>query len=192
MNPRVIKLLAQMVRRGAPTPQVTRTLLFGPAPQRMEPTLYSVETRGPWKADWVDEAPGCKALLLEIVRRASFDWVLYQSSTRLQQKKLAEEAYTWLFQEQPGHRDWEERSQEGKHLVSFLGICEALDLEPDLVRRHIRRLTPKHVQSIGRPPERSHSPIEDRVGVNVAVDGLFSTDSESLDDVGGFGFSSRY
>jgi hypothetical protein len=69
------------------------------------------------------------------------------------QKLLAEEAYRWLFLEVPGAPDWEERKREGKDSTSFVAICEALDLIPEEVRGHIRRLTPKNVMSVGRPAE---------------------------------------
>jgi hypothetical protein len=45
---------------------------------------------------------GCKTLLLEIIRRAAYDWVLYRGSRRMVQKVMAEQAYRWLFLENPG------------------------------------------------------------------------------------------
>ncbi len=99
------------------------------------------------------EINGCKMLLLEIVRRTAFDWVLYRSSRRMVQKVLAEQAYRWLFLENPGTPEWNERKREGKDVTSFVAICEALDLDPDKVREHIRNLTPKNVTSVGRPAE---------------------------------------
>jgi hypothetical protein len=96
---------------------------------------------------------GCKALLLEIIRRASYDWVLYRTSRRMMQRVLADQAYKWLFLEGPGTADWEHRRRDGKDVTSFVSICEGLDLDPDIVRKHIKRLTPKNVTSIGRPAE---------------------------------------
>jgi hypothetical protein len=101
----------------------------------------------------IQEINGCKMLLLEIVRRTAFDWVLYRSSRRLVQKVLAEQAYRWLFLENPGTSEWNERCREGKDVTSFVAICLALDLDPDKVRGHIRNLTPKNVTSVGRPAE---------------------------------------
>lgn len=95
------------------------------------------------------EVVGCKALLLEIIRRASYDWVLYRQSSRLPQKKLAEEAYHWIFVEESG----EERTKNGKHLTGFVAICDLLDLDPDSVRARIRLLTVANVMSVGRPAE---------------------------------------
>lgn len=99
------------------------------------------------------EAGGCKALLLEIVRRAAYDWVLYRTSSRIQNKLLAEDAYRWLFLEEEDGPEYEERKKEGKLMTSFVAICEQLDLDPDRVRGHIRQMTPKNVMSVGRPAE---------------------------------------
>lgn len=99
------------------------------------------------------EINGCKSLLLEVIRRAAYDWVLYRTSTRIVYRKLAEQAFHWLFNEKPGHPDWKEREESGKHITGFVAICNALELDPDAVRIHIKKLTPKNVMSVGRPPE---------------------------------------
>jgi hypothetical protein len=99
------------------------------------------------------EIKGCKALLLEVIRRAAYDWVLYRSSTRILHKKLAEQAFCWLFMEDEEHPDWKERRGTGKHITAFMAICSALDLDVRAVRTHVQKLTPKNVMSVGRPPE---------------------------------------
>jgi hypothetical protein len=104
-------------------------------------------------AEIQQEIVGSKSLLLEIIRRAAYDWVLYRSSRRIMNKRLAEESYIWLFLEGPGHPDWDERMKNGKHITSFVAICEALELDPDTMREHIKRLTAKNVMSVGRPAE---------------------------------------
>jgi hypothetical protein len=101
----------------------------------------------------LQNAYGTRALLLEIIRRAASDWVLYRTSRRMKRKELAEEAYTWLFLEKPGHPDWELRKREDKEGTSFLFICDALDLNPEQLRMHIRKLTPHNVMNVGRPAE---------------------------------------
>jgi len=101
---------------------------------------------------------GCRVLLIAIICRAAFDWVTYRDSTRLEKKTLAQDAYTWLFIEEPGHPDWRER--EGLHLFSFLGICDVLGLEPDYMRSRIKKLTYKHIQNIGRPKTLRRLPKE--------------------------------
>jgi hypothetical protein len=99
------------------------------------------------------EINGCKQLLLELIRRAAYDWILYRSSTRLLQRQLAEQAHEWLFLEMPGHPSWYVRERDGRTHTSFFAVCESLDLDPETARSHIRRLTPKHVMSVGRPAE---------------------------------------
>jgi len=100
----------------------------------------------------VFEIDGCKLLLLEILRRAAHDWVLYRSSTRLAQKQIADEAYGWLFREEPGTRQWKERQKNKKHMTSFFSVCDVLSLDPAVVRRYVKELTVKEILSTGRPP----------------------------------------
>ena len=148
--------LAKKLLAKAPKPRVVEPVLEEkPSAWDPEPiatpvtftlTAYQEELR-------VQEINGCKTLLLEIIRRTAYDWVLYRTSTRLLQKVLADQAYQWLFVEMPGTADWAERMKEKKYITSFIAICEGLDLDPDTVRNHIRRLTPKHVMSVGRPAE---------------------------------------
>lgn len=101
----------------------------------------------------LQEINGCKTLLLEIIRRAAYDWVLYRGSRKMVQKALADQSFRWLFTEEPDTADWHERMREGKYITSFVAICEGLDLDPDTVRRHIKRLDRKNVMSVGRPAE---------------------------------------
>lgn len=110
--------------------------------------------RTPYEEEMLQqEIHGCKNLLLEMVRRAAYDWVLYRGSRRMLQKSLADQAYRWLFLEVPGTADWLERERVGKFGTSFIAVCESLDLEPDKVRGYIKQLTAKNVQSVGRPAE---------------------------------------
>lgn len=134
--PRSRPLRQQAAALQAPLPPIP-----DPSPMRVDHPLASQEVNG------------CKALLLEVVRRAAYDWVLYRTSQRLQHKRLAEDAYYWLFVEEPGHSRWVERTLGQKAITSFLSICDALDLDPDAVRQHVRRLTVKNVMSVGRPAE---------------------------------------
>ena len=133
---------------------------------RQRPVLTLVEVPSAWDPEPVvvippvrdeelilQEINGCKTLLLETIRRAAYDWVLYRTSRRMAQRVLAETAYRWLFTEKPGTPDWQERQREGKHITSFESICESLDLDSDTVRKHIQRLTAKNVMSVGRPAE---------------------------------------
>lgn len=101
----------------------------------------------------IDEAPQCRALLLEIVRRAANDWVLYRMSSNLHNRKLAEDAYTWLFEEDEDHKNWREREAAGKQLTSFLSICNMVDIDPEIIRTRVRQMTIKDIMSVGRPAE---------------------------------------
>jgi hypothetical protein len=121
-------------------PPITNALTLVPRPRRDEALV-------------LQEINGCKTLLLEIIRRAAYDWVLYRASRKLIHKTLADQAFQWLFKEVSGSADWEERQREGKHITGFVAICESLDLDPDAVRHHIQRLTPRNVTSVGRPAE---------------------------------------
>lgn len=99
-----------------------------------------------------EEIHGCRGLYLEVIQRAASDWVIYRHSSRLKEKRLAETSYIWLFEEQPGHPDYEMRQGISK-LMSFLSICSLLDLDPEEVRAKIRQLTPKDIKASGRPRE---------------------------------------
>jgi len=107
----------------------------------------------PESSDFYLEAEQIRALLLEVIRRAAHDWVLYRTSSRLDQKELASDAFTWLFKEKPGHPSWKIRHKEKRDLTSFLNICELLDLDPGYAREKIQLLTPRAIKMAGRPAE---------------------------------------
>jgi hypothetical protein len=128
------------------------------------------------------EINGAKTLLLEIIRRSAFDYVLYRTSRRLVYRALADQAYHWLFVEKQGTSEWAERQREGKFITGFEAICEALDLDPDAVRAHVRRLTPKHVTSVGRPAEYRRRDVFSNAGDDAAhaiPSGLIAEDDTS-------------
>lgn len=127
------------------------------APMVLVPIAVRKEAPPDPIGDRMREAEGARALLLEIVRRAAYDWVLYRSSSRLDQKILAEDAYTWLFEENEEHPHWKVRKEDEKLITGFVSICEAMDLGVEKVRSYIRQLTPNRVMSSGRPPENSRS-----------------------------------
>ncbi len=109
-------------------------------------------------------ASRCRALLLEVVKRAAHDWVLYRNTRKRQELVMAEDAYLWLFEEKPGHPRWELRQREGEPLMAFLTICELMDLEPDAVRRRVKELTRRDIERAGRPAENrkvKHVGVED-------------------------------
>ncbi len=105
-------------------------------------------------SDPVVEAGNCRALLLEVIRRAAYDWVLYRQSSKLQNKQLAENAYHWLFVENEESSSWDLRERGQKIITAFIAICDILDLDPDKVRARVRQLTERDIMGAGRPAER--------------------------------------
>jgi hypothetical protein len=197
-----IQSAARETRRSSPKPVHTQLRLLPSLPVEVEPEVAAScwdpepvsETalvrvpveRVPYKRRsayetelLLQEINGCKTLLLELIRRAAYDWILYRSSTRLLQKQLAEQAYEWLFLEMPGHPSWVVRENEGRAHTSFFAVCDSLDLDPDTARSHIRRLTPRHVMSVGRPAEYRRRDVfsSGEEDVHSLPDGLVDYDS---------------
>lgn len=125
------------------------------------------------------EASRCRAILLEVIQRAAHDWVLYRTHERLAAQEIAADAFTWLFEECPGHPWWEERAENGTTLMSFLSICETLDIDPTKVRDRIRRLTPKEILTSGRPAERRTKAQDEP---NITEHGVETVSMARLDD----------
>jgi hypothetical protein len=92
--------------------------------------------------------------LLELIRRAAHDWVLYRTHNRLKLRQVAADAYIWLFEESPAHSWWRTRQEAGNGIMAFLTICEVLELDPTFVRNRIRELTIQQIMTAGRPSER--------------------------------------
>jgi len=84
--------------------------------------------------------------------------VLYRNSKRLANLTLANDAFEWLFNEGPGHPDWEEKKRNGHLAFSFVMICEVLDLDVEEIRKRLRTLTARDIQTLGRPPTRRKMP----------------------------------
>jgi hypothetical protein len=136
--------------------------------------------------DVVLVASRCRVLLLEVIRRAAHDWVLYRNTRKRKNLLLAEDAYIWLFEEKPGHPHWELRQQEGRMLMAFETICDALDLDAGAVRAWVKKLTVRDIMTAGRPAETrkmEHVGVEDYEapsGLDAAVmhDALYSSYTE--------------
>lgn len=123
------------------------------------------EPRSAWEPSSPYESSRCKALLLEVLRRAAHDWVLYRSHARLANREIAQDAYEWLFEEDEEHVSWRERStavftlDDGeevtgvRNITSFLSICEVLELDPETVRARVRQMDVQTIISAGRPAE---------------------------------------
>ena len=91
-----------------------------------------------------DRYAGIRALWLKVIIRAIFDWITYRDSTRLQQKKLAEQAYAWLF-------------KPSQLFNSFDNVCRYLDIDPGVVRGRAMKMTRYDVAKIEHL-ERSSEP----------------------------------
>ncbi len=126
---------------------------------------------------------GGKALLIELVKRTAFDWVLYRDNRSMEKKKIAEEAYIWLFLENESHYHWQIREADGKAITSFISICDILDMDPDRIRSKIRTLTPQRVMSSGRPPGHMRNEVHD---VNVSVHTSLPSEEPEEADIGSF------
>jgi hypothetical protein len=176
----------------APKPKTTRKPQKAKA-ARPEPA----EEPSEWDPEPLYEASHCQALLMEIIRRASHDYVLYRQHRKLELKALAEQAYTWLFEEEPGHPAWKSRERSvfkiddeetgqtrvevgSRRLTSFLSICEACSLDPDAVREHVRGLTVESIMRTGRHVERRSSKSS-ADAVNLEMHSLIDVDIDLLD-----------
>lgn len=137
------------------------------------PDLNGLDLRSAWDpderpysldSDPLLESSSCRALLLEIIRRASYDWVLYRTSSKLANRVLADSAFHWLFVEEEGTPAWKQRELNDKELTGFIAICDALELDVSQVRKRIRMLTDKDIMGAGRPAEkRKHKVSADEV-----------------------------
>lgn len=151
-----------------------------------------------WDPEPIYEASRCQAFLMEIIRRAAHDWVLYRQARKMELKALAEQAYIWLFEEEPGHPAWKDRERAlfriedevtkqpaievgTRRLTSFLSICEACGLDPETVRDRAREMTVEQVTRTGRRIERRNNRQTDysaTMDTHSVIDGV---DIESIE-----------
>lgn len=129
-----------------------------------ESKVEEEEERSAWEPSSPYESSRCKALLLEVLRRAAHDWVLYRSHSKLANREIAQDAFEWLFEEDEDHVSWRQRSSatfmidDGeatgvRNITSFLSICEVLELDPEVVRTRVRQMDIQTIISAGRPAE---------------------------------------
>lgn len=138
---------------------VSEVRLVKPVEAQAEP-----ETDSSWDPDSLEdqlEASRSRALLLEIVRRAIYDWVLYRGHHRLEFREIAADAYIWLFEEEEGHPWWRQRADEERMVTSLVSICDILDIEPKTIRARAKEMDVKTILSVGRPPETRHRRAQD-------------------------------
>ena len=166
----------------APLPALLHYVEYYPAKKKRTEPEQRWAPDSAWDPDPVEQqiqVSRCRACLLEILRRAAHDWVLYRTHSELSKRQIAQHAHTWLFEEGPGHRWWEQRNRpNGQSFTSFLSICNVLDLDPKYVREKVKRITPKQITTAGRPAERRRrsreesSVTEHEVGSAVALEEL--------------------
>lgn len=179
----LLKITPQSLRKTNKAPPIPKS----PGEVKPPEALETFIARSAWDPEPpvdINEPDGCRALLLGILRRAAYDWVLYKSSPRISARQLADEAHHWLFEEDTGTRSWNIRSSEGRLVTAFVTICESLELDPDTVREHVRGMTIKGIMSVGRPPERHKFVADESIsmdempfhGSGVRIDDLPSYD----------------
>lgn len=123
-----------------------------------------------------------RLLWVGVIRRAIRDWVLNRNSKKLARRAVARDAYVWLFVEGPDHPDWRERGEDGV-IMSFIGLCKAMDLDPATLREGIQLLDEASMKS--RMSETRKTPSESDVGLDampLVCSGLFIDDDEFPSD----------
>lgn len=82
-----------------------------------------------------DRYSGVRSLWLKVIIRAIFDWVTYRDSTKLLQRKLAENAEEWLF-------------KPSLLFNSFENVSRYLDIDPDVIRIRAKKMSRDDVAKI--------------------------------------------
>jgi hypothetical protein len=128
-----------------------------------DPTSLFQETTSP--AALSDRYVGYRVLWLKVIIRSVFDWVTYRDNLRMEKRKYAESAYTWLF--------------ESNNLINgFESVCCMLDLSPSRVRTWAKSMSKDQVMKMEHL-ERDHS-VSSKHLLKVAVQQLSSdTDHEA-------------
>jgi hypothetical protein len=94
-----------------------------------------------------DRYSGIRALWLKVIIRAIFDWVAYRDCLKLEKKKVAEQAYIWLF-------------HANKTFNSFENLCAILDVSPYKVRKKAMSMTREQVAKIEHLERDASTPDE--------------------------------
>lgn len=169
------------VRRPRP-PKVT------PPPQEKPAEIphYSDDPLG----EALAEASSVRALALELIRHAATDWVRYRESPHKVRRSWADEAEIWLFEEDKYPECEMLRKMDGRELTSFVSLCRELDLDPEIVRRHIRQipvqtLKSHHARKLSRPSGVASKPSA-LEGGGLPAAPLFPAPTELLPAAAGF------
>lgn len=132
----------------------------------------------PYSARSRIESSRCKALLLEIVKRAIHDWILYRGHSEITKATYAHDAYYWLFVEDEQHPSFKERIKNKSTITSFVVICELTDLQPKSLREHIKTLKVSDIMGTGRPVEHRRRTSDD---INIDHHDLAGVSIESFE-----------
>ena len=90
-----------------------------------------------------DRYAGYRKLWARVIQRAIFDWVAWRDSSKLEKRKAAELAETWLF-------------KPSTLFNSFDNACQMLEIDPETVRTRARSFTKEevlkaeHIDRVGR------------------------------------------
>ncbi len=76
-----------------------------------------------------------RTLWVRVFIRAAFDYAQYKTSKDLKSRRLAEDAYRWIF-------------DENHDKCSLQNICESFDLPLDLLRAWAKRITKNDVKKM--------------------------------------------
>lgn len=79
-----------------------------------------------------DRYAGFRKLWARVIQRAVYDWVEYRDSSKLEKRKIAESAETWLF-------------KPNVLFNSFENVCEILGIDVEQVRNRARKVTKDEV-----------------------------------------------
>lgn len=102
-----------------------------------------------------DRYTGHRKLWGRVIQRAIYDWVAYRDSSKLAQKKLAENAESWLF-------------KPSELFNGFETVCSLLDIDPDVIRHRARTFTKEevlkaeHIERSGRRDQELEEDIGER------------------------------
>lgn len=96
-----------------------------------------------------DRYSGVKSMWLKVIIRAMFDLASYRDSTKLGHKKLANDAYSWMF----GENDL---------FNGFESICKFLDIDPNRVRARAMSMSKEDVSKIEFRERKLSCPDQDK------------------------------
>lgn len=93
-----------------------------------------------------------RLLWIKVILRAAYDWVLYRDSKSQAAKRIADNAYAWLFE------DYFEKTyiiEDGKRkqilerpFNSLQNLCIEIDLDIETVRKFARRMNRKDIRKL--------------------------------------------